>query len=33
MAALFERRFESDRPIWLAVVGSPDFAEKLASEL
>ena len=33
MASLFERRFESDRPIWLAVVGSPDFAEKLASEL
>ncbi len=33
MAALFERRFESSRPIWLAVVGPPDFAEKLASEL
>ena len=33
MASFFESRFESDRPIWLAVVGSPDFAEKLASEL
>jgi exopolysaccharide biosynthesis polyprenyl glycosylphosphotransferase len=28
-----ENRFESDRPIWLAVVGPPEFAHKLAAEL
>jgi exopolysaccharide biosynthesis polyprenyl glycosylphosphotransferase len=33
MASLFESRFEASRPAWLAVVGPPDFAEKLASEL
>lgn len=33
MASFFESRFETSRPIWLAVVGPPDFADKLASEL
>ncbi|HEY1358233.1 MAG TPA: sugar transferase [Thermoleophilaceae bacterium] len=28
-----ESRFETDRPIWLAVVGPPEFAHKLRAEL
>ncbi len=28
-----ENRFEADRPIWLAVVGPPEFAHKLNAEL
>jgi exopolysaccharide biosynthesis polyprenyl glycosylphosphotransferase len=33
MAAWLENRFEADRPIRLAVIGRPTFAEKLTSEL
>lgn len=33
VAGVLEGRFESDRPIWLAVVGPPSFAHKLAAEL
>src|SRR4051794_34322160 len=33
ISALLEDRFESDRPIWVAVVGPPEFAHKLGAEL
>ncbi|MEA2330024.1 MAG: hypothetical protein QOH58_162 [Thermoleophilaceae bacterium] len=33
MAAWLESRFESDRPVWTAVIGSASFANKLASEV
>jgi exopolysaccharide biosynthesis polyprenyl glycosylphosphotransferase len=31
--AWLESRFEADRPIWLAVVGAPEFANKLSAEI
>jgi exopolysaccharide biosynthesis polyprenyl glycosylphosphotransferase len=33
MADWLESRFESDRPVWTAVIGSASFANKLASEI
>jgi exopolysaccharide biosynthesis polyprenyl glycosylphosphotransferase len=33
MASWLESRFEADRPVWTAVIGSKSFADKLASEL
>jgi exopolysaccharide biosynthesis polyprenyl glycosylphosphotransferase len=33
VGAWLESRFESDRPIWLAVVGPSEFARKLSAEL
>jgi exopolysaccharide biosynthesis polyprenyl glycosylphosphotransferase len=33
MADWLESRFESDRPVWVAVIGSAPFANKLASEI
>jgi len=33
MADWLETRFESDRPVWTAVIGSASFANKLASEI
>jgi exopolysaccharide biosynthesis polyprenyl glycosylphosphotransferase len=33
ISAWLEARFESDRPIWMAVVGPPQFARKLGAEL
>ena len=33
MADWLESRFESDRPVWMAVIGSAPFANKLASEI
>jgi exopolysaccharide biosynthesis polyprenyl glycosylphosphotransferase len=33
ISAWLENRFESDRPIWVAVVGPPEFAGKLGAEL
>ena len=33
MADWLETRFETDRPVWTAVIGSASFANKLASEI
>jgi exopolysaccharide biosynthesis polyprenyl glycosylphosphotransferase len=33
MATWLESRFDADRPVWTAVIGSKPFADKLASEL
>ena len=33
MADWLESRFETDRPVWTAVIGSASFANKLASEI